>query len=164
MADVASITAFMSSVRSIAEIAKAFHALKLDVQMQAKVIDLQGAVLAAQSAALDAQAEIASLMEVNHRLREELRRHQQDARGPASDYELAELGSLKVVVFKSKTDHPTHYACPSCMADGIVSVLQPVNGGTLLICKRQGCGAPFTLEPQVTGVVSIGPRTNWDDY
>lgn len=128
MSELQAFQAITGSLKSAGEIAKALISLKVTGDVQAKIIELNGVILAAQSSAMGAQA---SQMELLERVRElegdllklknweaekkryESRRFDPGVVVPALRQEFVSAGELE------------HLLCPACYQKGEKSILQP---------------------------------------
>jgi hypothetical protein len=128
MVDVSSIAAAIGSLKTAAEIAKGFLDLKETAAVQGKVIELQGVILAAQSAALAGQSEQFSLLEKVRELETEMAKvkawETQKQR-----YDLVSIGTRAgLFAYALKPEcrgaEPPHYICANCYEDGRKSILQ----------------------------------------
>lgn len=128
MAELQAFQAITGSLKSAGEIAKALVSLKVTSDIQTKIIELNGSILAAQSSALSAQA---SQMELLERVRElesdsvklkdwETEKQRYDPKRfdpgvvvPALKEEFVRSGELD------------HLLCPACYQKSEKSILQP---------------------------------------
>ena len=139
---IAELSAIFSTLQGVKDIAQGMIGLRDTALIQDKVIELQSAILDAQSAAFAEQEARTALVEKVGELEKEM------ARLKAWDtekqrYELKPVGfggSALVYQLKSEaeeTEHP-HNICTNCYEDGAKSILQGdrIKGDTFLFCPR----------------------------
>ena len=95
-------------------------------ELNTAVINMQGAVMDAQSMALEAQGEQAQLLTRVKELEEETRRNEHWEKDKAR-YELTDRDGHKVYRLRKdsrRDDEPTHFLCPTCYESDVKSILQ----------------------------------------
>lgn len=144
--DITLIQGAVSSMKTAFDIAKAISEMKSMTDVQGKVIELQQAILAAQSSAMTANAEQFAALEELRKLKEELEK----TKGwelEKSRYRLFQ-GSSGGVVYAvrqscQKENEPPHYLCANCFEQGRKSILNNHTGSTGFnnwlcpVCKAQ---------------------------
>ncbi len=125
MADMALIQGAITGLKTAADIAKSFLELKSIADVQGKVIELQSAILSAQTSALAAQSEQSAML---HRTRE-LETEIADVKAWKETKERYELINPYAGFFtyalkaKSQPTEPAHWICAKCYEDGRKSIL-----------------------------------------
>lgn len=129
MVDIMAIQGAISGLKTAADLAKGLIQLKSTADMQVQVIELQSAILAAQSNALAAQADQFTMIQRIRELEEEIARikawEEEKKR-----YQLVNpwqgAASLVYAVKEScKGAEPPHWICAKCYDDGRRTILQP---------------------------------------
>jgi len=126
MADMALIQGAITSLQTASDIAKSFLKLKSIADNQGKVIELQSAILAAQTSALAAQSEQSSMIQRIRDLEEEIARVKA-WKETAERYQLVSpwTGAFVYALKKqSGSTEPPHWLCQKCYEDGNKSILQ----------------------------------------
>ncbi|HET7083785.1 MAG TPA: hypothetical protein VFI23_03380 [Rhizomicrobium sp.] len=126
MIEMATISAAVNSLQSAADIAKGLIGLRDTAMIQGKVIELQSAILAAQTSALAAQSEQFSLLQKIRGLEEEIARVKA-WEGEKVKYELRELQPRSfayAIKPEAKGSQPSHYICANCYEHGEKRILQ----------------------------------------
>lgn len=142
MVDMMAIQGLISGLQTATDITKALYQLKASADVQAKVVELQSAILSAQASALTANAEQFAMIQRVRDLEEEVRRvkawEEQKQR-----YKLVypwEDSMTTVYALKEscKGAEAPHWICAKCYDDGRRTVLQPKEsarrGFLLLVC------------------------------
>ena len=150
------------SLKTASDIAKGFLHLKSLAEVQGKVIDLQEAILSAQSSALAAQSEQFTMIEHVRDLEEEIAR-MKAWEGEKQRYQL--MHPWKGVAFvvyalkeSSKGSEPPHWICTKCYDDGRRTILQSNfnrNGFWLLVCPT--CKAEIHSDLRGTHTPAYAP-------
>lgn len=150
MIDMASLQAAAGSLKVASDIARAILDLRDETKIRAKVMELQRAIIDAQSSTLSAQtdalAQIGRVRELEQRIVE--------LEDWAREKERYELYKVKEGVFTyalketMSQGEPPHQICAKCYQDGVKSILQEQHRvvGRLveLICHR--CGAELVTQ------------------
>ncbi len=126
MPDISALSALISSFSAAQSIAKGFLELKTLADVQSKVIELQSVILSAQTSALAAQAEHASLAKNVEELERELTSLREWER-ERSRYSLKQFDCGVFVYELSPSDsrgEPIHWLCSNCFSQGHKSILQ----------------------------------------
>lgn len=127
MVDMASITSAITGLGAAAELGKTIIGLKTTTEVQAKAVELNMTLLAAQSSAIAAQQEQSSLLKRIDTLEAEIVRMKAwDAE--KERYELADTrGGALAYRLKAgmEAGEPTHWLCPACYQQQKKSILQP---------------------------------------
>jgi len=144
--DISLIQGTITSLKFAGDVAKSLLELKTLGDVQGKVIELQSAILSAQSSALSANADQSAMVDEIRALKEEI------ARVRAWDiqkqrYKLTspwEEGGVAYALKQSMANgEPPHLICTKCYEDGRKSILNPSKNekGFILygcpICKSQ---------------------------
>ena len=143
MVDLGSIQAAIGGLQAAGNIAKSMIGNRDATALQAKTIELQKAILAAQDSALTAKTDQASLIDRIRDLEEEVARSKTwDAE--KERYELIQVGDRSTLAYTLKegvesSEHP-HQLCTNCFTDGKKSILQEevhsVGRAHVLVCHR----------------------------
>ena len=145
MVDLGSIQAALGGLKAAGDIAKSMANLRDAAALQAKTIDLQQAILAAQESALSAMTEQSSLIDRIRNLEEEVARMKAwDA--DKDRYELTDLGNGKFTYsLKEQTNstEPSHQLCANCYNHKEKSILQSEtrNPGRIKVLVCHNCDA-----------------------
>ena len=124
--DITAIAAGISSLKTAGDIAKAMLGLKVSEDVRAQVIELQTAIMAAQSGALGAQGEMFALINRVRQLESEIAavRAWEDEKA-RYQLKMFETESFAYVLKESAANgEPIHYACANCFQQGHKSILQ----------------------------------------
>lgn len=126
MVDLALITGTISGLKTAGDIAKSILEIKSISDVRAKVIELQSAILSAQSSALEANANQSALVEKIRTLEKEIADikawdTQKQRYKLISPWNGAFVYSLKESMSESE---PPHWICANCYEGGIKSILQ----------------------------------------
>lgn len=150
MVDVASFQAAASSLKAVSDIAAAILDLRDEAKIRIKVMELQRAIIDAQSRTLSAQTD--GLAQVS-RIRE-LEQRVVELENWATEKERYELHQVKDGVFtymlkeSMQNGEPPHQICAKCYQDCIKSILQQEHlliGRThVLVCHR--CGSELITQ------------------
>ena len=124
--DLSLIQGTIAGLKTASDIAKGFLDLKTMTDVQGKVIELQSAILAAQSSALSANADQAAMAEEIRSLKAELERvkaweRQKERYQMHAPWEGATVYALKE---SQKGTDPAHWICTQCYELGKRSILQ----------------------------------------
>jgi predicted SprT family Zn-dependent metalloprotease len=147
MVDIAAISGALSSIKTAGDIANAmlkFHDVK---SLQEKTIELNRAILDAQSDAITANAAQSELLERIRQLEHELAQLK-SWEADKSRYVLADLGGgvVALAVKERHNGEAFHYICATCAANGKKAYLQPnVRGQYYDRYKCDGCGADLNV-------------------
>lgn len=131
------ITALLSGVNQVAQLASGVLKLVKDTEAKQKIIELQTAIFDLHDRVRHAQADQDELAKIKDELERKLMAYQQwDSE--AARYELKELAD-GIFVYALKPDHkgsePAHYLCPHCFSEKKRSILQrPRAGYTNYVC------------------------------
>ncbi len=144
MVDLSLIAGTVSSLKAASDIAKGLVSIRDATLINEKIIELQRAILAAQSDAFAAQTGLLELHELNRDLEQRLAKAA-SWQAEAHRYELKKLPP-GAFVYSLKADsaagEPPHYLCPTCFGLQRKEILQstgPSNGIETLHCN--GCHA-----------------------
>lgn len=164
--DMTLIQGTISGLRAASDIAKGFLEIKSMAEIQGKVIALQSAILSAQSSALSANADQAAMAEEIRQLKADLT----SAKGwevERQRYQLFAIRNGGVVQALKKdmalANEPPHYLCTNCFEQGRKCILNTAadkdgwTGWNCTVCKsrvptgyRGGGVAKFAGEPEAT--------------
>lgn len=125
--DMSLIDGTFTGLKAVAEIAKGLVELKSITDVKAKAIELQSAILAAQSSALSANADLARAVAEMQALKDELARikawdEQKQRYRLVSPWSGAVAYALREA---AKGSDPPHWICTKCFEDGRRSILNP---------------------------------------
>lgn len=144
MVDVSAIAGTVSALKGAMDISKAMIGLRDAQAMQAKVIELNSAILEAQSSAFTANDERAALIARVGQLEKEVT-DLKAWEAEKQNYELSSIGDgVFAYTLKGGVEGagPPHKVCANCYADGHKSILQKqvtdVGRWTVLVCSRCG--------------------------
>lgn len=112
----------LQAFASARDILKSLGELKVDAQVQAKVIELQNSILAAQAAAMQMQQELAEERERVGRLQATLNAHDEWA-ATMKRYTLVDAG-LGKMLYEFCGEGQRHYVCPNCVNERVASILR----------------------------------------
>lgn len=146
--DAARISAIFSSLRSAADITKTLSNLGDQSAIQGKVIELQNAIISAQTSAMEAQEAQdqlnAKVKELEDKLAEYERWEEERAQ-----YRLTQVapGAHAYTPIEEKLEHePPHWLCTSCFNKGKKGFLQfqaQVQRNAIFVCSD--CGAKLSV-------------------
>lgn len=148
MVDMAAIGALSSALRSATDIAKAFIGLRDEALIQAKVIELQSAILSAQQSAFETQTTQSALLNEIAVLKERLA----EVEGWSTERQRYALTqpSHGLFVYRLKAEakgtEPIHDLCVRCFNDGKKAILQS-QGNHLFTCHS--CSSRFFPTPDI---------------
>jgi hypothetical protein len=129
MVGMGEIAALAGSLKTAGDMAKAMVGLRDAQVFQSKAIELQSAILGAQSDAMAAMMAHSDLIERVHALEAEVARLE-TWESEKQRYELKEHGSRGAMAYALKEGveppAPTHSICPDCYEQRKKSILQPV--------------------------------------
>lgn len=115
--DINAVQAMMGSLKAATDISKALFDLKTTAEVQSKVIDIQRALLAAQSSALEATNSQFALQERVRELESQLKNFE-DWGQQEQRYRLANPWRGPAQVYALKKDHAhgeqPHFLCANC--------------------------------------------------
>jgi len=167
IAELSAIQAAASSLKTAGEIVKGMIGLKVAADVQAKIIELQSVILAAQSGAMSAQAAQTELLERVRQLENELVRLENwEAEKQRYHLQKFEPGTYVYVLKEEavKAGEPIHAICPSCHERGRKFILQSsgemLNRRRVFNCCNRECGARFALG----GIEPVQPQERQPDY
>jgi hypothetical protein len=125
MIDMSLLQGTVTSLELAGDIAQGFLKLQSLAEVQGKVIDLQSAILAAQSSALEANAHQTAMVEEIRYLKEEIARikaweKEKQRYKLISPWEGTVLYALKK---ECSLSEPPHWICTKCYEDGRKSIL-----------------------------------------
>jgi hypothetical protein len=157
---VAILQGVMTGLKSASEISTALIGLKVASEVKDKVIQLQNAIISAQTSAFEANTKLNSLYEENNSLKIKIE-NLLDWKDEKNKYSLITPWN-GVVVYALKKDCsegvPPHWLCPNCYNDGQKSILMQQyegNGYLSFLCNR--CKLNF----RYTGRASNGYVLNY---
>ncbi|WP_420565848.1 hypothetical protein [Thalassobaculum sp.] len=141
---VGEIPAALASLKTAFDIAKGLQELKREGDIKQAISEIQGALMDAQSRALDAQARETALVEEINRLKTQIAGFE-DWEREKKRYELYEpTGGVHTYALKDRPaggEHPMQF-CPNCYHQRQISILQFEKMGApraeLLVCPRCG--------------------------
>src|ERR1043165_4290532 len=128
MVDMTAIAGVAGSLNSAGQILKALLGMNIDHEVRAKVAELQGEIISAQSAALSSLAERAALLSRVEELEAEIRAGR-SWEAEASRYELQQFpaGPQAYALIPEKANgEPIHKLCPACFQKRKKSIMQPI--------------------------------------
>jgi hypothetical protein len=143
--DMSLIQGTISGLKLAGDIAKSFLQLKSIADVRGKVIELQSAILSAQSSALAANAHQTAMVEAIRNLKEKIA-HMKAWEEEKKRYKLVTLfGRASAYGIKKSCSgsEPPHWICTKCYEDGRKSILNPNfdknAGGEKLVCPVCDC-------------------------
>jgi len=141
--DMSLVQAGIASVKALQELAKAGFDAKVDSKSSERVVEVMGKLSDAANALYEMRDELFRLQAENEKLKRETeKRLAFDTR--RDQYEITKTaGGAVVWAFKGE---PEHYACPNCMNDDRIQILQ--DNRTLrgkYRCTAKDCGAEFPI-------------------
>ncbi|XKH00300.1 hypothetical protein LG325_09310 [Marinobacter nauticus] len=143
--DITAIKGAYDGFKHTKEIFQTLLDAKIDAEAKEKVSAAMKTLMEAQDSLFNAQSVMFSLQEENQALKQKVG-ELQEWRIKMDSYELVEAPG-KAVVYKFKGD-PEHYACPSCMVEKRISILQSrsvVSG--VFGCPHPDCKAEYQVNP-----------------
>jgi hypothetical protein len=164
MADMTTIASAVSSLKAAGDIAKTLLELRDTAAFKEKAIELQAAILAAQTSALAAHSDQFGLLD---RIRG-LEKQVADFEGWAKEqqrYLLKDFGGetfAYVLREDQRGDEPMHRLCAACFTDGRKSILQfrfhNAMGQDVYNCPRcqKEIGLGYPREPAALGPIDDG--------
>lgn len=150
--DITFIQGTISGLKLAGDIAKSILELKKISEVKDRVIDLQDAILAAQSSALEAHAAQFAMIEEISALKEEIA-HAKTWDAEKKRYQLTSPweGFVTYAPKESmKGVEPPHWICTKCYEDGRKSILNP----------RKNSAAYFAVVCPTCGTEVVSPRRN----
>jgi hypothetical protein len=163
----ASIQAAVGSLKTATDIVSTFAKLKAAAEVQDKVIELQGVILAAHSSTLNAQHEQFAMLERVRTLEAQVAKFE-TWEAEKQRYELTELPP-GVFVYSLKpamaNGEQLHHLCEHCFQESKKSVLhktEPVNGRYHLKCSR--CGTDHLVGRYVAPAAKRARTGSWMAY
>lgn len=156
--DMSLIQGTISGLKAAGDIAKGLLELKSISDVQGKVIELQSAILAAQSSALSANADQAAMVDEIRQLKEEIARVKA-WEAQKQRYKLTSLWEGAVVVYALKESmsesEPPHWICTKCYEDGMRMILQPrKNSAAMTVLSCPHCKSEIHTGHRVIGPAS----------
>lgn len=130
MVDLDSIQSAVVSLKTATDIVTGLAKLKIGSEVQAKVIELNGVILSAQSSALAANSDQFALLERIRKLEAEIAK-MKAWEAEKQRYALTELSSgafAYVVKRDARAAEPLHAICAQCYEHGRKSILQWIHG------------------------------------
>lgn len=150
--DFGSIASVAGSLKAAGDIAKTMIGLRDETTFQLKAAELVGVIMTAQSHALSAQSEQASLLQEKRELESKLMEFE-DWKGETKRYSLQDFGThtyAYALKMGMEDGEPTHYLCANCFPKRQKSILQQVNTDGYFLCHN--CSKGFQLgRPRRTG-------------
>lgn len=136
----------MTGLKSASEISTALIGLKVASEVKDKVIQLQNAIISAQTSAFEANIKLNSLYDENNSLKIKIEKLL-DWRNEKAKYSLITPWN-GVVVYALKKDcaegNPPHWLCPNCYNDGQKSILiQQYEGNGFISFSCSRCKLSF---------------------
>ncbi|MEO4040351.1 hypothetical protein AAFN47_01940 [Hoeflea sp. CAU 1731] len=126
MVDMAAITGVVTSLKTVADMAKVIQEMKVDEKQRALLIELQNAVVSAQSSTLAAQSELFTLIEQNRALEAKISEFDSwDME--AARYALVDFGDgtfAHQLKEEAANGEPEHLLCPNCFSSKQKKILQ----------------------------------------
>jgi hypothetical protein len=156
MPDMIAISSAATGLQAAGHIVKSLIGLKITSEVQAKIMELQAVIFAAQGDALAAQAEQFTLAQRVRDLEAEVTK----AKAWEAEKERYQLQEFPTGAFayslksEAANGEPPHRICANCYQEGHKSILQTIarhSGGEVAECLR--CKARLTLTDFVIDVV-----------
>ena len=125
MPDIGMIAGAIGALKGASEIVSGLIGVRDQAILQAKVIDLQRAILEAMSSAAAAQSQQMGMMEELRGLREQIEAFE-DWKTVETRYVLKDFGSQTFAyqLKEATSENPAHLACPTCFGNRQRSILQ----------------------------------------
>lgn len=159
--DLASITAGYNGLRFIKNAMDLALKTHIDNETRQRISEALDKVGELQDGLFNAQQELLRLQDENRKLSTELA-EKEEWNDRAAQYSLTTAPG-GAVVYKSRDDEPTHYACPACFEKRCIGVLQTkkvVSGAYR--CPQ--CRAEYFIdERKPETITSTGPRIGFDE-
>lgn len=143
--DINAIKVAYDGFKSTKEIFQTLLDAKIDAEAKEKVSSAMKTLMEAQDSLFNAQSVMFSLQDENQCLKKKIAELEEWSI-QIDSYELVEAPG-KAVVYKFK-GFPEHYACPSCIVENRVSILQ--NRGVVtgvFDCPHPSCKAEYKVNP-----------------
>jgi hypothetical protein len=125
----AELTAALSSVKTISDIATFLLKAKVGSDVTQKAIELQSTIIALQASIMSTQAQNQELMEENERLKRQLA-EAENWEEETAKYQLVEVDAGVFVYIlhpdHNQADDPVHWLCTNCYQKRQKSILQKV--------------------------------------
>lgn len=160
--DITAVQSMMVSLKAATDIAKGLFELKITTDVQSKVIEIQSALLSAQSSALAATNAQFELHERVRALEAELKSFN-DWEKQKDRYALAQPWSRGGQIYALKKDaaqgEMPHYLCANCFHNGKRVILNPLakDGWIHMVC-------PTCKGMMSTGLRAIGEPKFFEDH
>jgi hypothetical protein len=143
--DMTLIQGTITGLKTAADIAKSLMELKSISDVQAKVIELQTAILSAQSSALSANADQSAMVDELRKLKEEITRIKAwEAQKQRYKLVAPWSGGVAYALRQSMSNsEPPHLICTNCYESGRKSILNPISDSHAYVsyacpvCKSQ---------------------------
>ena len=154
----------VSGFKLASDIAKSLLELKTISEVQAKVVDLQSAILSAQNSALAANAHQTAMIEEIGSLKEEIARikaweEEKQRYKLISSWPGTLLYALKE---ESSASEPPHWICTKCYEEGRKSILNPQRKVKalfyILVCPKCKCEFHATMHKTIPPVPEYAPN------
>jgi predicted RNA-binding Zn-ribbon protein involved in translation (DUF1610 family) len=135
----------ITSLGAVRDLVKVGFDAKVDAKASEKVIDAMGRLGQASDTLYALRDELFRLQAENTELKRDAEKSQAFA-ARLEGYELTKTAG-GAIVWRFKAD-PEHYACPSCLNDGRIEILQTnrTRSGKYR-CTVKDCGAEYPVEP-----------------
>jgi hypothetical protein len=167
MVDIGTIASAIGSLKAAGDIAKAMSGLHDAQVIQAKVIELQGVILAAQTNALAAQSDQLTLLEEIRTLKAKMA-ELEAWNAQKKRYQLQDFGGgtfAYALKPEEAQGEPMHRICPACYEKGHRSVLQFQfrNAAHQDKYNCPSCKTEFTFGHRAAPSVNRG-RSDWSPF
>jgi hypothetical protein len=155
----AEIGSALGSLKTASDIVKTFAGLRTDTERNAKLVELQGQIISAQTSAISANAAQMALVEQVRDLEKQVA-GMETWESEKQRYELKKVSFMGATAYVVKPDmrgsEPPHCICGACYDKGKKGRLQPVAGGVghprPWTCQE--CGAKFPIDNPLPGYSS----------
>ncbi len=158
---IAELSAALSSIKAVTDIAKGIIGLNKDVAVNQKAAELLGVITALQSQLSAHQSEYDELLQSKRDLEKQLEEFQRWSE-TESHYELKEVHTAIFVYApkeKEKSEQPVHWLCTNCWEERKKSILQcnyKHSGGASYTCPRCNLTIKMTFDDHINPIVETG--------
>jgi formate dehydrogenase maturation protein FdhE len=149
--DITTIAAGIGSLKTAFELTASISNLRDESLIKAKILELQNAILSAQSSAMEQQLLNRSLLDEIDKTRKNYA-ELQDSIAQLENYELVDYGDETFAYeFKGDERTPAHKICPNCYSNGKKSILQfsYTQNDKRSLYSCQNCKAEYQLGRRV---------------
>lgn len=161
------ITVALSGLKAAFDLTKGLVGVRDQAVFQARLIELQQAILDAQASTTAARAEQDRLQEESRVLRRKI--GELEAWGvDAARYSLRAVGQgVTVYSLNDGEEGPAHFLCPSCFSSkrkSIIQKTQETRNGEFYIHKCPSCSATYEFEERPWGGTATSYASDYDPF